>query len=99
MDISSAGLRLNPVVKRFWVGEKVAKARVHNYTRQTEGCHYFVNAAEEENRVYMTADGDGVRCQDYILLEEATGATRYQVEEVEYYSDRPGMWTALLVKC
>jgi hypothetical protein len=96
MDISIAGIRLPARVKSFWSREKAAKVRVHHYTRQTEGCHYFVSPAEERDRLYLTAEQDGVRCEDYIVLGDEA---RYRVEGIEYYGDRPGLWTALLVKC
>jgi hypothetical protein len=96
MDISIAGICLPDRVKSFWSREKAVKARVHNYTRQTEGCHYFVSPAEERDRLYMTAEQAGVHCDDYIVLE---GETRYRVEGIEYYGDNPNLWTALLVKC
>jgi len=46
----------------------------------------------------MTADYEGVKRHDYILLNDETGSTRYQVEKIEYYGDAPTIWTALLVK-
>jgi hypothetical protein len=96
MDISIARLRLPLSLRGRWNWEPTAKARVHNYTRQIEGCHYWLSPAEESHQVYMTGQGDRVRCQDYIVLEDET---RYRVEGIEYYGDRPGLWTALLVRC
>jgi hypothetical protein len=96
MDISIAGLRLPLSLRGLWNWEATAKARVHNYTRQIEGCHYWLSPAEEGNQVYMTGQGDRVRCQDYIVLEEAM---QYRVEGIERYGDDPNLWTALLVKC
>jgi hypothetical protein len=97
MDISIAGFRFPPIAKGFWLQERSAE-KVHNYTRRVQGCDYFMSPAEESNQVYMTADGDGVKCQDYIVLKDETGSTQYQVEGIEYYGDSPSLWTALLIK-
>ncbi len=68
-------------------------------TQQVQGHHYFLNFAEDSNKVYMTADDGSVKCHDYILLNDEVGSTRYQVEIIEYYGDSPTLWTALLVRC
>jgi hypothetical protein len=99
MDISIAGLRLPDLIKGFWVREQAKRERVHNYTHQTQGFNYFLSPAEESSQVYMTADGSGIQRHDYVLLKGETGSTQYQVQGIEYYSDSPTLWTALLVKC
>lgn len=98
MDISIAGFRLTFDFLGFEL-ERQHREKIHNYTQQVQGCHYFLDTAEDSNKIYMTADADGVKCHDYILLNNETGSTRYQVEIIEYYSDSPTLWIALLVKC
>lgn len=99
MDISIAGFRLTFAFPVFGLERRQNKQKIHNYTQQIQGCHYFLRPAEDNNRVYMTADGDGVKCHDYILLMDEIGSTQYQVEVMENYGDSPTLWTALLVKC
>jgi hypothetical protein len=99
MDISIAGFRLTFGFPGFGLGKQQSKEKIHNYTQQVQGCHYFLSPAEDSNKIYMTADGDGVKCHDYILLEDELGSTQYQVEIIERYGDSPTLWTALLVKC
>lgn len=97
MDISIAGFTLTFRFPGFGL-ERRHKKKVHKFTQQVQGCHYFLSPAEDSNKAYMTADYDGVKCHDYILLSDETGATQYQVEIIEHYSDSPTLWTALLVK-
>lgn len=46
----------------------------------------------------MTADRDGVNCQDCILLKDEAGTAQYHIEAIEHYGDSPTLWTALLVR-
>jgi hypothetical protein len=79
------------------LGQRVAQT--HNYTHQQEGFNYFLSPAESSHQVYMTAEGAGIKGQDYILLQGEQGTIRYQVEGIDYYGDSPLLWTALLVRC
>jgi hypothetical protein len=99
MHISTAGFRLTPRFPGFGLGKSHTREKVHNYTRRVAGCHYFLSPGESSHQVYMTADGDGVKDGDYILLSDEIGSTRYHVERIEHYGDSPTMWTALLTKC
>jgi hypothetical protein len=99
MHISTARFRLTPGFLDFGWGKRRAQEKVHNYTRQVAGCHYFISPAESCHKIYMTAEGDRVQRNDYILLQDEQGSTRYQVEGIEHYGDTPALWTALLVKC
>lgn len=98
MDISIAGFKLTFAFLSFGRRMQQRKEKIHNYTQQVQGCHYFLSPTED-NKVYMTADGEGVKCHDYILLSDEIGSTQYQVEMIERYGDSPTLWTALLVKC
>ncbi|WP_339381337.1 hypothetical protein [Brasilonema sp. UFV-L1] len=46
----------------------------------------------------MTGQGKGVKRGDYIILRDSSNACRYQVEDIDYYSEPPDMWIALLQK-
>jgi hypothetical protein len=99
MHISTAGLKFTPRFPRFGLGKQRTREKVHNYTQRVAGCHYFLSPGEGSHQVYMTADGDGVQANDYILLSDEIGSTQYQVEGIEHYGDSPTMWTALLTRC
>lgn len=76
--------------------------KTHNYTRRVPTQHYVIEAipdAVESNRFYMTANGAGVKAEDYILLQDATGTVKYQVEQIDYYCGTPDYWVARLLKC
>jgi len=97
MDISIAGFTLTFGLLSFGL-KRQNKEKIHHFTRQGQGCDYFLSLAEDSSEIYMTADYEGVERHDYILLNDETGSTRYQVEKIEYYGDAPTIWTALLVK-
>ncbi|MEI2581633.1 hypothetical protein [Scytonema sp. PRP1] len=44
----------------------------------------------------MTGQGKGIKRGDYIILCNGSQSCRYQVEEIDYYSEPPDMWIALL---
>jgi hypothetical protein len=97
MDTSIAGFRLTFNLPGFGL-QRQRKGKIHNYTQQVQGCHYFLSPAEDSNEIYMTAYDGSVKCHDYILLNDEFGSTQYQVESIEYYGDLPTLWMALLVK-
>jgi hypothetical protein len=81
--------------------------KLHNYTRHTPALHYVLEAVNDDsvsdnsvsNRFYMTAEGMGIRSQDYILLREDGIIVKYKVEKIDHYCGTPDYWIALLVKC
>lgn len=76
--------------------------KTHNYTRHVPALHYVIEAVKDEpgnGQFYMTANGSGVKAQDYILLKDATGTVKYLVEQIDYYCGTPDYWVARLVKC
>jgi len=97
MDISIAGFTLTFELLSFGL-KRQKKEKIHHFTCQGQEGDYFLNLAEDGGEIYMTADHGGVKCHDYIVLNDETGSTRYQVERIEYYGDAPTVWTALLAK-
>lgn len=76
--------------------------KTHNYTRRTPAQHYVIEAIPNDAegvRFYMTANGAGVKAEDYILLQDATGTVKYRVEQIDYYCGTPDYWVAQLLKC
>jgi hypothetical protein len=72
--------------------------KVHDYTKSVRGQDYVFEFTELTSQGYMTGMGKGVKCGDYILLQEGTISYQYQVEAIDYYSEPSDMWIALLKK-
>jgi hypothetical protein len=70
------------------------KPRTHNFTDQVEGVNYVLEAIEG-SRSQMTGYGKGIKPGDYIILTK--DKIRYRVEAIDYYTDPPNLWTAILL--
>jgi hypothetical protein len=83
---------------------QAAQSKTHNYSRCVAGEEYVFGPATEKDqqqgasRFCMTSTGDGVRCNDFILLRNGRNLDRFRVEQIEYYSEYSEMWSALLVQ-
>jgi hypothetical protein len=78
------------------------KTRVHNLTQYIQGLHYvldFVDKKTQDRQFYMTASGQGIRANDYILLQDGSQCKQFKVKQIEYHCDSSNMWIALLVTC
>jgi hypothetical protein len=73
-------------------------SKTHLYTRHVSGEHYVIEPVEGD-RFSITAYGRGVKSGDYLLLTQNSQLVRYQIEQVDYYSNPPDLWNGLLVKC
>lgn len=73
-----------------------AKHKTHNFIDQIESVNYEFEKIDD-NTAQMTGYGKGINPRDYIILTKE--GIRYRVEAIEYYSDPPNLWTALLVRC
>ncbi len=89
---------LSSLVKLISTKSKQQKNKTHDYTRLVCGRDYVFEPTENQTRGYMTGQGRGIKSGDYIILQNGFGACIYQVEEIDYYSDPPDMWMALLKK-
>jgi hypothetical protein len=71
--------------------------KTHNYTHLVSGKDYVLERSEDTQKSHMTATGKNIKSGDCIIVTEADGkCCKYQVEEIDYYSDPPDMWMALL---
>jgi MioC protein len=70
--------------------------KTHDYTQYSCNHDYIFEVAERENWGYMTGQGQGINQGDYLILSSGSNTLRYQVESVDYYSNPPDMWIALL---
>ncbi|MBV6623417.1 MAG: hypothetical protein KI793_10845 [Rivularia sp. (in: Bacteria)] len=77
---------------------KQQKHKIHDYTDAEYGKDYMFESADNYNQGYMTARGKGVKNDDYIILKNGSESYRYQVKEIDYYSNPADMWMALLQK-
>lgn len=48
-------------------------------------------------RLKASGWGTGISKDDYILISNGFGETRYQFESIEYYGNPHDMWSAVLV--
>ena len=70
--------------------------KTYDYTQLVSGEDYVFEPIDGGIRGYMTSSGKGVKSGDYIVLADDVSASRYQVEKIDYYSNPPEMWIALL---
>lgn len=70
--------------------------KTHDYRHLERGINYFFESLQEEMQGCMTGFGKGIKPGDYIILRQGGESYRYQVEEIDYYSDPSDMWMALL---
>ena len=77
---------------------RLHKNKTHDFTECVCGTDYVFEVAEEVTTAYMTAQSKGVKPGDYIVLLIGSESKRYQVEQVDYYSNPPNMWMALIKK-
>ncbi|MBO3457591.1 hypothetical protein G7B40_009110 [Aetokthonos hydrillicola Thurmond2011] len=75
---------------------KRQRHKTHDYTQSVSGRDYVFETAENLNKGYMTAHGKRVKPGDYVILQCGSQSKRYQVVEIDYYSEPSDMWIALL---
>ncbi|XGV94520.1 MAG: hypothetical protein ACAF41_17410 [Leptolyngbya sp. BL-A-14] len=57
---------------------------------------YYLEFSHLDAKAYMTGQGKGIKPNDYILLKFKSRPQRYQVKMIDYYSNPPDLWIALL---
>jgi hypothetical protein len=72
------------------------KAQVYDYTKFVSGRDYVFEAKDNGIKGYITSQLSGVQAGDYIIVNHDSQSCRYQVEEIDYYSEPADMWMALL---
>jgi hypothetical protein len=76
--------------------QKQQQNKTYDYTGYVCGHDYVFEYVDDLTKGYMTGQGKGIKCGDYIILKNGSNCCRYQVEEIDYYSQPPDMWMALL---
>ena len=100
MSYTRSGVNLNIIflslykfiLKRI----KHSQTKTYDYTQYVSGRDYVFELADNQAKGYMTGQGKGIKRGDYIILYNGSKSCRYQVEEIDYYSEPPDMWIALL---
>jgi hypothetical protein len=102
MFSTGSGINLNVIVSSLFhlISTKLKKQKnkTYDYTQLICGRDYVFEPTDNQTRGYMTGQGKGLKSGDYIILQNGSGACIYQVEEINYYSEPPDMWMALLKK-
>lgn len=100
MSHTRLGTNLNIIFLSFYKfilkKTKHSQNHTHDYTKYFCGRDYIFEPIDNETKGYMTGQGKGIKRGDYIILCNGSKSCRYQVEEIDYYSEPPDMWIALL---
>lgn len=70
--------------------------KIHDYSRLIWGKDYVFEVRKEGIEGCMTGIGKGIKSHDYIILQHESESYKYQIEEINYYSEPSDMWIALL---
>lgn len=102
MSYSRSGINLThlflPLIKFLSNKLKQRKHKIHDYSGAEYGKDYIFESSNNSQNGYMTARGKAIKCNDYIIIRKGSQYYRYQVKEIDYYSNPPDMWIALLQK-
>ena len=69
-------------------------SKTHDFSRAIRGQDYIFEPIDDGLRAYITGYGSGMKVGDYLILREGFDRCRYQVEEIDYYSNPEDMWIA-----
>ncbi len=78
------------------IPRKYPKHRTYDFTGYVCGRDYVFEPTDDQKKGYMTAQCKGIKSGDYIILQSGSSSYQYQIEEIDYYSEPPDMWIALL---
>lgn len=74
------------------------KPQIHDFDQACAQSYVFEPASEstQNPKFYMTGWKKGIQRYDQIVLRQNDQTCFYTVEEIEYYSELPHLWIALL---
>ena len=72
------------------------RAKIHDYSQYESGSDYIFELINEGSKGYLTAQNKGVQVGDRVILKHLDNRNYYQVESIDYYSNPPDMYIALL---
>ncbi len=74
----------------------MTEAKTHDYTRREWGHDYVFNPVEGGLKAHAMGWGYGISKEDFLILQNGDGSTRYKVDEIQYFTDPRDMWSAKL---
>jgi len=104
MSLTKAGSNLGTLLFQLipWVTGTPSKLRknskIHDYTPYVAGTDYVFESSNDGLNSYMTSQGKGIKTGDYIILKKDSQIYKYQVKDIDYYSNPSDMWIASLQK-
>ena len=102
MSSSRSGINLRVIFSSLFSllsnKSKQPLTKTYDYSQYVCGRDYVFELVDDLKKGYMTGQGKGIKRGDYIILKNGFNSCRYQVEEIDYYSEPPDMWMALLNK-
>ncbi|MCA1991481.1 MAG: hypothetical protein LDL41_05465 [Coleofasciculus sp. S288] len=84
------------LIARALPSELQRKNTTYDYTQYASGQDYLFEPIDGGRSGYITAQMKGIKRGDYLILPNGSRSSRYQVEEIDYYSNPSDMWTALV---
>jgi hypothetical protein len=70
----------------------------HDYTSRYWGHDYAITKViEDGQQLEVMGWGHGLSKGDFLLLQNGTDSTRYQIKRVKYFTDPKDMWSANLL--
>jgi hypothetical protein len=73
------------------------KHKTHDYTQLVWGKDYIFESLNDVKEGQITGIGKDIKPRDYIILQRDFETYRYQIEQIDYYSEPADMWMALVV--
>jgi hypothetical protein len=70
--------------------------KIHDYRQYESGIDYVFELVDNTDIGYMTGQGTGIKPGDYLLLLINHQVCKYQIKEIDYYSNPSDMWIASL---
>lgn len=85
-------------LRQWFVDQKrpACRHKTHRYHQGQQGTEFILETTADTSVSYMTAQSPAVRPGDYIEIASPDGPLKFQVDEIEYYSDPADMWMAQL---
>lgn len=100
MSRTRSAINLNIIFSSFYNfilrNTEKKHSKTYDYTQYVSGRDYIFESIDNQAKGYMTGLRTGIQRGDYIILCNSSNTCRYQVEDIDYYSEPPDMWIALL---
>lgn len=73
----------------------IREPQTHDYTQPHWGHKCTIQRIEDAGqRASATGHGAGIDAQDYLILKNGDGVTRYRVARISYFANPPDQWVA-----